>query len=420
VSATTTTRKTKARKTKEIDSLHVHMQAIINEMSRETIGHDDAIVGAWLGLLSETNMMMVGPPGIGKSQISDGVMRRLPEQRKFMTQFNEYMTIDEVLGPIPFADLKDGHFARQREGVTKDGTPFVYLPGAQVAAIGELSRASGPLGGGMLSLFNEGYFFDGQTRIYTDLKFVLADMNFLPDEDEAWGAVMDRFVMRYMIRRIDAVETELRHLILTSGIMDDPTMLTNDQLDEMREQVAAVKVGGEVLDGVICQRLIPEIQKHSNSLFNACSDRRIHKAMKVMQAHAWLHGRDAVTAADAIIYKNVLWNEPHEIEAVNKLVHEHTGVLDLKLGGNTMPEELQSIYDLLMSRIDSAGDTDDAITEIMEATEVANSAINDIERDWTKALKNDPSMELELAKIQSARQLVAETMEAAVNNYAGV
>ena len=60
---------------------------------------DEAIEGAWLACFARVPAMFIGPPGIGKSQICDGVLDRLPGLRTFRTTFNEFMTVDEVLGP---------------------------------------------------------------------------------------------------------------------------------------------------------------------------------------------------------------------------------------------------------------------------------------------------------------------------------
>jgi len=385
-----------------------------SQMKRLIIGHDDAVDGTLMGLLTGCHVMLIGPPGVAKSLICDGWLDRI-DVPGFRIAGDEFKIVDELLGPVTFSNLKNDNYKRESHIYDESGNEIgVFMPAAKLSFTDELSRFIGPCASTMLSILNEGHYYDGQQRVDSNLWCNLAAMNFLPDEEEAWGAIMDRFILRYYIPRIAATDTATRHMIFTRPSLHEPSeMLTADEFQQVCDEVSKVEVGEDVLDLFLCQDLIPGLHKLSESIFDACSDRRIHKAVKVMQARAWLEGRERVLKNDGLIYKHVLWNELHEIEEVAKMVHEYAGIVDVTFDGNTLPEELQSVVELHRQRSEQAmRDCDSSV--IVESTNTANSAIDDIERDWTAKLKNQPDLELRLGNIQNARAAVAVVMEKAL------
>lgn len=386
--------------------LRTKVKAIIAEQTSQIIGHDEAIEGAWLAVFARVPAMFIGPPGIGKSQICDGVLDRMPDMRAFKTTFNEFMTVDEVLGPVSFGNLKRDLFKREVTG---------YLPWAEIAFVDEWSRCTGPLASCMLNLLNEGHYFDGNSRQQSDLQCTLLAANYLPDEEEAFGAVLDRLVLRFNIGRIDADETNLRTAILMGGGKKDINLsLTRAEVEQIWAEVMAVEVPAEFAQIFVAEEMVPAIAKSDDTMFNRCSDRRIHKGMRVAQAKAWLEGSEKVERAHGIVYRNILWNEPHEIEKADLLVSSLVGLDALSMEGNTLPAEVATVVETHKQVMEIASQMvgDEAVAAIEECTGDALSKLEDIRADWEDKLRNVQEKEQKLAKLADGRKLINDQMSA--------
>ncbi len=387
-------------------NLQQKVKAMIAEQCTQIIGHDEAIEGAWLACFARVPAMFIGPPGIGKSQICDGVLDRLPDLRTFRTTFNEFMTVDELLGPVSFSNLKKDLFKREVTG---------YLPWAEGAFIDEGWRCTGPLASCMLNLFNEGHYYDGNSRQQSDLKFALLAANFLPDEEEAFGAILDRLVMRFNVGRIDADQTNLRTAILMGGGKSEVTIsLTRAEIEQIWEEVSAIEVGAEFAQMFLAEELVPAISKSDDTMFTRCSDRRIHKGMRVAQAKAWLAGSSVVKREHGIVYRNIIWNEPHEIERADLLVSSLVGLDALSMEGNTLPAEVSAVVGAHKAAMEIAGGMvgDEAVGAIQECTTDAVSKLNDVRQDWEDKFRNVTEKEQRLAQLQQGIELVNSQMSA--------
>lgn len=384
------------------------VRACIEEQARQIVGHDEAIEGAYLAVGARVPAMFIGPPGIGKSQIIDGVLDRMPQMRQFRTTFNEFMTVDEVIGPVSFGNLKNDNFKRDVEG---------YLPWAELAFLDEWSRSTGPLASTLLNILNEGHYFDGQSRQQSDLACTLLACNYLPDEEEAFGAVLDRLVLRFNVHRLDPDQTNLRTAILMSGPAEVGTTLTREDVESMWSEIDAVTVDAEIAQMFIAEELVPAIGKVSEAMFNRCSDRRIHKGLRVAKAKAWLDGAHEVKREHCIVYRNIVWNEPHEIEIASEIVASLVGLDGLTMQGNSLPEELAAIVEIHSMAMAEASKLtgNEAVEAITECTKDACSKLDDIKLDWTDKFRNVADKERHLSQLNEAVNLINEQMSVTMN-----
>lgn len=394
-------------------TLQSKFQSIINEMKDEIVGHDEAVLGVWLAALARVPMMMLGSPGIGKTAIMDGVLCRLPDFRQFAKTANEFDTIDDWFGPTKLSDLKNDRNVRQTKG---------YLPDAEIAALDEFPRTTGPVAGNLLNLLQEGYYFDGEKRVQSDLRFTLLAANYLPDEEEAWGAVLDRIVLRYDVKRIAAEDHGTRLMILSGSLRknQNPTIITREEMEQAWAEVEAMQVSGEFVDNFLCQELMPKLHEMSESVFDGVSDRRVHKGIEVAKAMAWLMGADEVKREHGIVYAHILWNIQHEIVPVQELVAEKSGATSITIEGNTMPEELTAVVEAHAAAMQAAlqlPDSGATLSEIGDSTTAATAKLRDIENDWTKTLKSVSDRERKLAKIKDALTRVNDQMQATMQEY---
>jgi MoxR-like ATPase len=99
-------------------------------------------------------------------------------------------TPEELFGPVSLRALEEDSYRRKTKG---------KLPEARIAFLDEVFECNSAVLNGLLSVLNERLFFnDGEpTRI--PLEIVVAASNEPPVEREGLEALLDRFLLRYMV-----------------------------------------------------------------------------------------------------------------------------------------------------------------------------------------------------------------------------
>lgn len=105
------------------------LKAALNTGLIEREEEIDAIV---LGLLSRQHVLLVGPPGCGKSLLCNRVAKVLGASA-FRVLLTKFTTPDEVFGPVRLSALKVDRFERALDG---------YAATAEIAFIDEISLAA--------------------------------------------------------------------------------------------------------------------------------------------------------------------------------------------------------------------------------------------------------------------------------------
>src|SRR4051812_44626123 len=106
----------------------------------------DEIDLALTALVARGHLLLVGPPGCGKSLLLDSLLRWM-DGRKFAVLLTKFTTPEEVVGPISIAALKDDRY--RRVAVNR-------LPEADLASVDEIWKASSAILNTLLRILNEG------------------------------------------------------------------------------------------------------------------------------------------------------------------------------------------------------------------------------------------------------------------------
>ena len=280
------------------------------------VGKEKVMKLGLLSILSGENMILVGPPGTAKSEISRRLREILADsgsETYFEYLFTKFTTPEEIFGPLSIKQLQNDKFERNTEG---------YMPSSRIVFLDEIFKANSSILNTLLTILNERVFHNGLKREKTSLISLIGASNELPFENDELTALYDRFLIRAVVGYVSDEEIE-ELLDIKETEMEIPAEIkfTESDLNEIRNESEKVRVTSGI------KRTVMQIRQEYNKIFaednhEIISDRKLVKMVKLLKISAYLNGRDKVDFSDLMLLTNCLWNNPENIEKVTKLVLE--------------------------------------------------------------------------------------------------
>ena len=280
------------------------------------VGKEKVMKLGLLSILSGENMILVGPPGTAKSEISRRLREILADsgsENYFEYLFTKFTTPEEIFGPLSIKQLQNDKFERNTEG---------YMPSSRIVFLDEIFKANSSILNTLLTILNERVFHNGLKREKTPLISLIGASNELPFENDELTALYDRFLIRAVVGYVSDDEIEML-LDIKETDMEIPAEIkfTESDLNEIRNESEKVRVTFGI------KKTIMQIRQDYNKIFaednhEIISDRKLVKMVKLLKISAYLNGRDKVDFSDLMLLINCLWNNPENIEKVTKLVLE--------------------------------------------------------------------------------------------------
>ena len=280
------------------------------------VGKEKVMKLGLLSILSGENMILVGPPGTAKSEISRRLREILADtdsETYFEYLFTKFTTPEEIFGPLSIKQLQNDKFERNTEG---------YMPSSRIVFLDEIFKANSSILNTLLTILNERVFHNGLKREKTPLISLIGASNELPFENDELTALYDRFLIRAVVGYVSDDEIEIL-LDIKETDMEIPAEIkfTESDLNEIRNESEKVRVTFGI------KKTIMQIRQDYNKIFaednhEIISDRKLVKMVKLLKISAYLNGRDKVDFSDLMLLINCLWNNPENIEKVTKLVLE--------------------------------------------------------------------------------------------------
>lgn len=280
---------------KTVNDIRKKFFKIEEEMDGYMYERLDPIRGLSLGILSASNVLLLGPPGTAKSMVVREWTKRITNAQYFEWLITRFSTPEELLGPISFEGLKNDRHER---------VIAHKLPVANLAFLDEVFKGNAGILNSLLTIMNERIFFNGPTPQKIPLYCVIGSSNEIPDEEDGLDALYDRFHLKFEVKNIQEDSNFVDMLV---GVTPpDGTILTQ------QEVLIAQKAVYEVQSDETIDTKIVEISRYLRNQGIIVSDRTYKQARHILKAEAWLNEHELIQEEDIEILKHVLWHDPDE------------------------------------------------------------------------------------------------------------
>lgn len=369
------------------------MPAIYQEMTAKLFEREDVIKDILRALISGENVLLLGPPGTGKTMLAETLGHHIDDVNLFKWLMNRTTDPSDIIGPYSIKGMERDRFRRVLKGKAAD---------SEIMFIDEIFKANEPVLNFMLSMLNEGYVYNDGVQVPVPLRITLAASNEFP-ENEDLEAFYDRFIFRHWVNYIQDGKARIEMARAgrnNKASIAPPTTLTLKEIDALQEYVKDVQFPAQI------EKNYDRLVRTLNSSGIQISDRRYFKGQKVMMANAVLEGRTSVNGNDFAALKNVLWNKDVKelilIEKeLDKFANPHEAKLkELLSKANEVMENTLKIE----SRAERAGE---AVT--------ANATLQDIlgkmEDEIDEAEKNSVDIKPMKKFVDSVSEIMAKIAE---------
>lgn len=295
------------------------MTGLLAAMNRGIYEKESEIALSLLAALAGESIILLGPPGVGKSMVARRLRHAFRDAKGFEYLMSRFSTPDEIFGPVSIAKLKTSdEYERSVEG---------YLPTADVVFLDEIWKAGPAIQNTLLTVINEKTFRNGRHEIRLPLKLLVAASNELPACGEGLEALWDRFIIRLESHGIRS-EKKFSEMLLSTDYepdisIDESIQITHEEYERWQRDINAIEVDDEVMTCVShIRHALSSLAIDSGGERREVyvSDRRWKNIIRLVRASAFMQDRTQADVADLLPMYHCLWQEPDERDAVRTVV----------------------------------------------------------------------------------------------------
>lgn len=352
--------------------LREKMIAVISEVNEQVAERAELIRYIAIALLTRKNLFILGGTGQAKSYVVDLFRERIQGTKQFKYTLSKGTDEEQLFGRLDLGSLipggvpaevleKDPSYQklsqdarmshqsyeaapieknyqsfleaasrlekyRRAMGQAGHGRPSVItegkIPESHIVFLDEVFKANDGLLNALLTALNEReYTNEGVTMEIPAISFFAASNeipNFSDPAESILRPLYDRFELKVITQYVQDRDTRLAMLAKkqkgTKGAA--ASTITLKELREMQRQVELVTVPAainEVMDDILC-----EFRRKGVHI----SDRKYFGFTPIVQAQAWLEGRDEAQISDLLALSAYLWTTPEELPQIAQVLKD--------------------------------------------------------------------------------------------------
>lgn len=302
------------------------LKSLLGNLNQGLIAREQTVKLALLTLLAGENILLVGPPGTGKSYIARRMADSLAGDDEQGSDYFEYLltkfsTPEEIFGPLSISELKQDRFKRNTTG---------YLPTVKTAFLDEIFKSSSSILNALLTILNERVYHNGAEVQPVPLRALIAASNELPTEQTELSALYDRFLVRVFVDYVP--EHQREHFFRPFEVFEpQPSLcITDAELAQIATAAAQVEIPAEVAQA-IQQIWIKHKDAFKEDRRESLSDRRLVKVIQLLRVSAVTNGRTKMDLSDVLLLKDCLWSHQDNAEQVMGIVQEELNAIAMDI-----------------------------------------------------------------------------------------
>lgn len=293
------------------------IQTLLTQLNHGLVEREATLKIALLTVLAGENLVLIGPPGTGKSYIARRIAESFSHGRDkngyFEYLLTKFSTPEEIFGPLSITELKADRFKRNTAG---------YLPTVKIAFLDEIFKASSSILNALLTILNERIYHNGSEPQRVPMQALIAASNELPSDQEELSALYDRFLVRGFVDYVS--QDNLPRLFEKEGEKPELIQLTAADLNSIKDSAEAVTIPPEIAQAM--QRIwLQHKETFKEDRRESLSDRRLKKVIKLLCVSAATNGRSQVDLSDVFLLKDCLWNHQANALKVRDLILKTLG-----------------------------------------------------------------------------------------------
>ena len=318
-------------------------------ISAQLLGREREASILTLALIAREHVLLVGPPGTGKSQLCRAAAEHVAGAQYFERLLSPTTPPEAVWGPISISALRQDKYEHVTAG---------YAAEAHILYLDEVGRASPAILDSLLHLLGpERQALIGTQQVKTPLISAIGSANTWPED----AAMLDRWTLRANVAYLGS---GLRRQLLAFSQPQTSTRLSVQDLADANAASKAIAWSPAALDTL--DLIMGDLDESGISV----SDRRLRSSDKSARAAALMRGATAVEAVDLEPLQWVMWSVPEQAAAAGQKVVARANPIGARLDAI-----LAETDELMRAAVDAATRLDAATkidTLVKESKTLAN------------------------------------------------